>query len=171
MLPTYNRNEKGILVYNYGPLRDGGISAQMTEVAEKITLALDYVGVMAVGFSVKSRRVVVNEITPRVHNTRHYTLDAAYISQFEQHLRAITGLGHGSTELTSCGGMVNVLGLSLEDIPIEMLRYGKLYWYGKREVRKRRKMGHINVVSSTFEEVKAKVEKVLSILYPNGLDL
>jgi phosphoribosylaminoimidazole carboxylase (EC 4.1.1.21) len=102
------------LWYNYGLLRDGGISAQMTEVAEKIALVLDYVGVMAVGFSVKSRRVVVNEIAPRVHNTGHHTLDATYISQFEQHLRAITGLGHGSTELTSCGGMVNVLGAPLK---------------------------------------------------------
>jgi len=169
--PTYNRNEKGVLVYNYGPLRDGGITAQMAEVAKKIALALDYVGVMAVEFFVKSERVFVNEIAPRVHNTGHYTLDAAHISQFEQHLRAITGLGHGSTELTSCGGMVNVLGLPLESIPIEVLRYGKLYWYGKREVRKRRKMGHINIVDSNVESVKAKVEKVLSILYPNGLDL
>jgi len=124
--------KRGYLWYNYGLLRDGGISAQMTEVAEKIALVLDYVGVMAVGFSVKSRRVVVNEIAPRVRNTGHYTLDATYISQFEQHLRAITGLGHGSTELTSCGGMVNVLGGPLESIPIEVLRYGKLYWYGER---------------------------------------
>ncbi|MEM1732792.1 MAG: hypothetical protein QW278_06190, partial [Desulfurococcaceae archaeon] len=63
------------------------------------------------------------------------------------------------------------IGLDLSDIPLEINKYGKLYWYGKKEVRKRRKMGHVNVVGRDLVEVRHKINMILKLLYPNGMDL
>lgn len=169
--PTYNYNERGILVYNYGPLPDAEVGARMVSFAQKLAEALNYVGVLAVEFFVRDGEVLINELAPRVHNTGHYTLDAAFISQFEQHIRAVVGVEAGETSLMSCGGMVNILGLEPSRVPLEILKYGKVYWYGKREVRRRRKMGHVNVVGGSLEEVKSKVEAVMRLLYPSGPEL
>ncbi|PVU68255.1 5-(carboxyamino)imidazole ribonucleotide synthase [Sulfolobus sp. SCGC AB-777_G05] len=163
--PTFNYNEKGILVYNYGPLND----PRFAEIANKLMDSLEYVGTMGIEFFVRDVEILINEFAPRVHNTGHYTLDAAFVSQFEQHLRAITGIELGTTQLLSYGGMVNILGT--DQVPFEVLKYGKVYWYGKGEVRKRRKMGHVNVVGENLEEVKQKVDIIMRLLYPQGLDL
>ncbi|QIW23666.1 5-(carboxyamino)imidazole ribonucleotide synthase [Sulfolobus sp. S-194] len=163
--PTFNYNEKGILVYNYGPLNDN----RFAEIAKRLMNSLDYVGTIGIEFFVRDGEILINEFAPRVHNTGHYTLDAAFVSQFEQHLRAISGLELGSTELLSYGGMVNILGT--DNVPLEVLKYGKVYWYGKKEVRKRRKLGHVNVVGSNLEDVKQKVDIIMKLIYPQGLDL
>ncbi|MCY0860743.1 MAG: 5-(carboxyamino)imidazole ribonucleotide synthase [Sulfolobaceae archaeon] len=163
--PTFNYNEKGILVYNYGPIKREGF----VEIAKRLANSLDYVGTMGIEFFVRNGEILINEFSPRVHNTGHYTLDSAFVSQFEQHLRAITGLELGETDLLSFGGMVNILGTDY--VPYEVLNYGKVYWYGKSEVKKRRKMGHVNVVGESLEEVRQKVETVMKLIYKNGLDL
>ncbi|MEM1678933.1 MAG: 5-(carboxyamino)imidazole ribonucleotide synthase [Ignisphaera sp.] len=165
--PTYNYNRKGILIHNYGPLPEENIRSRMVEIAEKLTKALDYVGVMGIEFFVKNGDVYVNEFSPRVHNTGHYTIDAAFVSQFEQHIRAILGLSLGDTSLLSFGGMVNILGLS--DVPADVIRYGKVYWYGKNKVR-RRKMGHVNIVGSSLDELEKKIDTIVNLLYPDGID-
>ncbi|MEM2852709.1 MAG: ATP-grasp domain-containing protein, partial [Ignisphaera sp.] len=97
--PTYNYNRKGILIHNYGPLPEENIRSRMVEIAEKLTKALDYVGVMGIEFFVKNGDVYVNEFSSRVHITGHYTIDAAFVSQFEQHIRAILCLSLGDTSL------------------------------------------------------------------------
>lgn len=163
--PTYNYNEKGILVYNYGPIND----QRFAEVAKKFMDSLGYVGTMGIEFFVRNNEILINEFAPRVHNTGHYTLDSAFVSQFEQHIRAVTGLELGSTELLSYGGMVNILGT--DNVPLEVLKYGKVYWYGKGEVRKRRKLGHVNVIGNDLEETKQKIDIIMELIYPQGLDL
>ncbi|BFH73859.1 5-(carboxyamino)imidazole ribonucleotide synthase [Sulfurisphaera javensis] len=163
--PTYNYNEKGILVYNYGPLKDN----RFAEIAKRLMDSLEYIGTIGIEFFVRNGEILINEFAPRVHNTGHYTLDSAFISQFEQHLRAITGLELGNTDLLSYGGMVNILGT--DKVPFEVIKYGKVYWYGKSEVRKRRKMGHVNVIGENLEDVKQKIDIIMKLIYPQGLDL
>jgi 5-(carboxyamino)imidazole ribonucleotide synthase len=165
--PTYNYNEKGILVYNYGPLENQKVKFKMREIAEKLARILNYVGTFAIEFFVKDDNVLINEFAPRVHNTGHFTLDAAYVSQFEQHIRAITNLELAEAKILKPSGMVNILGIN--KIPEEVLKYGKMYWYGKEEVRKRRKMGHVNVVGDSIDEVKMKIEKIMKIIYKDEL--
>ena len=73
----------------------------------------------------------------------------------------------GSTRLKAPSGMVNILGLSLEDMDLNALlsiEGTKLYWYGK-EKKPRRKMGHINLVASTEQEVEEKIEKLINLIY------
>jgi len=163
--PTFNYNEKGILVYNYGPFKD----PRFAEIAKKLMESLGYVGTIGIEFFVRGKEILINEFAPRVHNTGHYTLDSAFVSQFEQHIRALTGLELGSTDLLSYGGMINILGT--DNIPPDVLRYGKVYWYGKGEVRKRRKMGHVNFVSTDLEDAKQKIDNIMKLIYPQGLDL
>lgn len=165
--PTYNYNEKGILVYNYGPLENKIVSEKMKEIAKKLAKELNYIGTFAIEFFVKGNEVLINEFAPRVHNTGHFTLDAAYVSQFEQHIRAITNLELAEAKILKPSGMVNILGIN--KIPEEVLKYGKMYWYGKEEVRKRRKMGHLNVVGDSIDEVKMKIEKIMKIIYKDEL--
>jgi len=162
---SFNVNVKGILLYSFGPTGD----ERMTLYVERLAERLDYVGTLGVEFFVRGNEVLINEYAPRVHNTGHHTLDAARTSQFENHIRAILGLPLGETEVHSAYGTVNVLGL--QEPPIDVLKYGKLYWYGKKEARKRRKMGHINVLGRDLGEVREKIDKVMSLLYPAGPDL
>jgi len=160
----FNKHEEGILVYNYVPFTK---AKKAEEITKKIMELLDIVGVFTVEFFLlKDGRVLVNEFAPRVHNTGHWTLDGAYTSQFENLLRAITGFPIGSTNLKTPSGMVNILGKSFEELPIkEMLSVEgtKLYWYGK-EKKPRRKVGHVNVVGVSKEEVIEKINKVFQLL-------
>lgn len=163
--PTVNHHESGILLYN----QTGNLP---TKEAEGIVLSLmeDFglVGLLAVEFFYTwDGKVLINESAPRPHNTGHYSLDGCYTSQFENLLRAICGLPLGSTRLRSPSGMVNILGLSLEDMDLQSLlslEGTKLYWYGK-EKKPRRKMGHINILASTEQELEERLEKIVSTLY------
>lgn len=161
--PTFNLNLKGILVYNYGPYGD----PTMQQIVRKLADSLNYVGAMGVEFFVKGSKVMINEFAPRVHNTGHYTLDGALFSQFDQHVNVITGSSPLSTEVITPSGMLNLLGV--EKIP--QISEGKVYWYNKKEAKKRRKMGHINVVGKDLAEVKEKIDNLMKQIYIKGLDL
>ncbi len=161
----FNKHTEGILLYNYVPYKSLKEAEEITEVLME---ELDIVGVFTVEFfMLENEKLLINEFAPRVHNTGHWTLDGAYTSQFENLLRAITGLPLGSTELRVPTAMVNILGLEFEEIDIEgILRLGgtKIYWYGKRK-RARRKVGHVNIQDSDLNVLSYKVRKVLRLLY------
>lgn len=163
--PSFNYNEKGILIYNYGPY----FNTEIEKIGEKLTKDLNYIGTMGIEFFVKGNQVLINETAPRVHNTGHYTLDASFVSQFEQHLRAISDMDLGDTTFLKPFGMVNILGKS--DFPKEILRIGKVYWYGKNEAKKRRKMGHVNIIGKDLEDVKGKIDNIMKLLYTEGPEL
>jgi 5-(carboxyamino)imidazole ribonucleotide synthase len=119
------------------------------DIAGKIGAALDYMGVYAVEFFVdgesQQETLYVNEIAPRVHNSGHWTLDGADTSQFEQHVRAITGLPLGSTALRAPAvEMTNLIGADVERWREVLAEPGvQLHLYGKGEARPGRKMGHM----------------------------
>ena len=127
------------------------LAAQARDIAHKIADALDYVGVLAVELFVVTGnggpRILVNEIAPRVHNSGHWTLDGASISQFEQHIRAIAGwplgkpLRHGDVTMTNLiGDEINSYADWL-DVP-----GATVHLYGKGTPRPGRKMGHVTQV-------------------------
>lgn len=161
--PTYNLNLKGILIYNYGPITDIGF----TELARKLAESLNYVGTLGLELMVKGGKVYINEFAPRVHNTGHYTLDGSLVSQFENHLRAILGMPLGSTQVKGFAGMVNILGT--DEVPEEVMTIGRVYWYNKEGVKRRRKVGHVNVVGESLAEVKSKVDRIMELVYRNNV--
>ncbi len=120
------------------------LAAEAEAMAQRLAEGLDYVGLLAVEMFVLGDRVVVNEMAPRVHNSGHWTQDAAITSQFEQHVRAICGLPLGSTERLADAVMENLIGDEIEAWPRLLAEPAtKLHLYGKSEARPGRKMGHI----------------------------
>lgn len=163
--PTVNFHQQGILLYN----KTASLEVkEAQDILHHLMEDLGIVGVLAVEFFyTKDGKVLINEMAPRVHNTGHYTLDGCYTSQFENLVRAVTGLPLGSTSLKCPAGMVNILGLGLEDLDLHFLlsvEGAKLYWYSKSK-KPRRKMGHINVVGRTEEEVEYKINRLLEMYH------
>jgi 5-(carboxyamino)imidazole ribonucleotide synthase len=153
-----NRHVEGILDVSAVPAT---VSAKLADraigVAMAIADALGYVGVLAVELFVVDGALLVNELAPRPHNSGHWTLDASVTSQYEQQVRAVCGLGLGSTAMTAPAiAMVNLLGDLWEggdpdwtvvfDDP-----HAKLHLYGKTHARPGRKMGHLTVTAPTTE--------------------
>jgi 5-(carboxyamino)imidazole ribonucleotide synthase len=117
-------------------------------IAEMIARKFSYVGVLAVEmFVLRDGDLLVNEIAPRVHNSGHWTIDGASVSQFEQHIRAVAGwplvrpIRHGRAEMT------NLIGSEVEDYRRWLTIPGAaVHLYGKTVVRPGRKMGHVTRV-------------------------
>ncbi|NUT00310.1 MAG: 5-(carboxyamino)imidazole ribonucleotide synthase [Sphingomonas sp.] len=113
--------------------------------AAAIAEALGHVGVLTVEFFASRDGPVVNEIAPRVHNSGHWTIEGAFTSQFEQHIRAICDLPPGSTALAAASvSMDNLIGDEIEEWERLLCDpQTHLHIYGKGEARPGRKMGHI----------------------------
>jgi 5-(carboxyamino)imidazole ribonucleotide synthase len=127
------------------------LAAQARGVAEKIATALNYVGVLAVELFVVegpgSTKILVNEIAPRVHNSGHWTLDGASISQFEQHIRAIAGWPLGKPVRHGPVTMTNLIGDEINGYEKWLSVPGAtVHLYGKGPARPGRKMGHVTQV-------------------------
>jgi 5-(carboxyamino)imidazole ribonucleotide synthase len=127
------------------------VAAEARRIAETIAAAFDYVGVLAVEMFVvrdgAGHGVLVNEIAPRVHNSGHWTLDGASVSQFEQHIRAIAGWPLATPVRRGRIEMINLIGPEVDeyrqwlDVP-----GAAVHLYGKAGVRPGRKMGHVTRV-------------------------
>lgn len=148
--PPQNTHESGILARSAVP---SGLPREVEQTAiattKAIVDALGYVGVIGVEFFVlESGKLIVNEFAPRVHNSGHWTEAACAISQFEQHIRAISGLPLGVTQRHSNCVMENLIGSEI--IRLEQLAAEPnvlVHLYGKAEPRPGRKMGHFTRLS------------------------
>lgn len=126
----------------------GKTAAAAIETAGRIAEALDYVGVLGVEFFVRPNgKLLVNEIAPRVHNSGHWTEAVCITDQFEQHIRAIAGWPLGDPSRMADVVMENLVGDEIDLIPAGLVSTIRPHAYGKAEVRRGRKMGHINRVS------------------------
>jgi 5-(carboxyamino)imidazole ribonucleotide synthase len=146
--PPRNEHENHILRRSIVP---GGLSraqtAEAKSIARTIAEALGYVGVLAVELFVgKDGALLVNEIAPRVHNSGHWTIDGASVSQFEQHIRAVAGWPLGDPVRHADAVMENILGDEAADWRRYASRRGALHLYGKSEIRPGRKMGHFTTL-------------------------
>jgi 5-(carboxyamino)imidazole ribonucleotide synthase len=149
---------------------DGKTSNEIHELAAKIADGISYVGVLAVElFQMDEGKLYVNELAPRVHNTGHYTIEGCYVSQFENHIRAVVGLPLGSTEMKFKNSvMINLLGerngkAELEGYS-ELIKdpMAAIHFYGKDETRVGRKMGHITVSGDNMKLILDKAKSYLS---------
>jgi 5-(carboxyamino)imidazole ribonucleotide synthase len=127
------------------------VNAEAHRIAARIAEAFGYVGVLAVEMFVVpdggGHTVLVNEIAPRVHNSGHWTLDGASISQFEQHIRAVAGWPLATPVRRGRIEMVNLIGAEVDDYRRWLAQPGvAVHLYGKTGVRPGRKMGHITRV-------------------------
>lgn len=125
--------------------QDDGSAAK---IAAQILEHLDYVGVMGVEFfQMPDGRLIVNEIAPRVHNSGHWTQDGGCTDQFEQHVRAVAGWPLGDATPSRRVVMTNLIGDDVNAWATLAAEPGtRLHLYGKSDIRKGRKMGHVNRV-------------------------
>jgi len=149
---TENEHRDHILKISRAPAAiSDALAAQARDVAGKIATALDYVGVLAVEMFVlvddTGPKILVNEIAPRVHNSGHWTLDGASISQFEQHIRAIAGWPLGKPVRHGPVTMTNLIGDEILEYEQWLTVPGAtVHLYGKGPPRPGRKMGHVTLV-------------------------
>lgn len=149
------------------------IEKQAYEIAVKVAEKLGIVGLLAVEmFLTKDGKVLVNEVAPRPHNSGHQTIEGNYVSQFEQHLRAILNLPLGDTSILKPSVMVNLLGEKGHEGPakyeglIDAMKYKGVYvhLYGKTHTKPMRKMGHVTVVDDDLSLAKKKAITIKDII-------
>lgn len=149
------------------------IQDKAEKLAIEIANALKITGLLAVEmFLTKSGDILVNELAPRPHNSGHQSIEGNYISQFEQHLRAIFNLPLGDVRTTNNAIMINLLGEKGFEGPAvyegiqEILAMDGIYvhLYGKKYTKPFRKMGHITIVDQNREIAIQKARKVQSMV-------
>tara|TARA_Y200000002_G_scaffold382626_1_gene400391 strand:- start:440 stop:1597 length:1158 start_codon:yes stop_codon:yes gene_type:complete len=145
------------------------ISKRAEKIALKVSKSFNHVGLLAVElFLTLDGEILVNEVAPRPHNSGHYTIEAAYTSQFEQHIRAILDLPLGETSNKVSGVMVNLVGkkgysglVNFKNIEHILAIEGvNPHIYGKKKTRPYRKMGHITVVNKDLKTARKIAEEV-----------
>jgi 5-(carboxyamino)imidazole ribonucleotide synthase len=148
---------------------DGRVAQKATEIALHVSKSFNHIGLLAVEmFQTSTDEILVNEVAPRPHNSGHYSIEASYTSQFENHLRAILNLPLGKTASKVAGIMVNLVGAEgysgsvvYENIENIMAIDGVTpHIYGKRETRPFRKMGHVTIVNEDMTEARKIAEEV-----------
>jgi len=158
-----NTHDDGILVESVAPAPVApGIADRAAAIGERLAVAMGLIGTLTAElFVMRDGRLVVNELAPRVHNSGHWTIEGAATSQFEQHIRAICGLGLGSTAALAPTALVNLLGTG-QTRPARLEPEGHggalanpsvhLHLYDKRLVFERRKMGHVTAIGTSIDE-------------------
>tara|TARA_R110002049_G_scaffold305931_5_gene503561 strand:+ start:3648 stop:4802 length:1155 start_codon:yes stop_codon:yes gene_type:complete len=145
------------------------VAQKAQEVALQVADKIKHVGLLAVEmFQTSDNKILVNEVAPRPHNSGHYSIEASYTNQFEQHIRAILGLPLGDTKSKVAGIMVNLVGAegytgdviyeNIEDIL--KLEGVTPHIYGKKQTRPFRKMGHVTIVNKDLDEARRIAEVV-----------
>jgi len=148
---------------------DKKVAQKAQEIALKVSESFNHVGLLAVEmFQTENDEILVNEVAPRPHNSGHYSIEASYTSQFENHLRAILDLPLGNTASKVAGIMVNLVGEDGFSGPVVYENIEKImaidgvtpHIYGKRQTRPFRKMGHVTIVNEDMVEARKVAEEV-----------
>jgi 5-(carboxyamino)imidazole ribonucleotide synthase len=174
--PGENIHKNHILDVTIAPARISEcLQAEAIAIAKRVAEALNYVGTLGVELFVTRDELIVNEIAPRPHNSGHHTIDACDCNQFEQQLRAVTGLDLGSTRQHTPAVMVNLLGdvwfgemTSPDWSPVLNHPRAKLHLYGKRRALPKRKMGHFTVLADTVEQALTEARAIKAQLDANA---
>lgn len=144
--PVENHHAGQILIETRAPADlPPTVAAEAVAIAERIAAAIGLEGLLAVELFLEADgTLLVNELAPRPHNSGHWSIDAAAVSQFEQLVRAICDLPLGDPTPIARATMRNLLGDAVDDWPALLAEPGaRLHLYGKREAKPGRKMGHV----------------------------
>lgn len=174
-----SRQKDGICKEVVAPAPDlsEAVSAAARDIARRVAEGLDVVGVLAVElFETADGRVLVNELAMRPHNTGHWTIDGAFTSQFENHLRAVLDLPLGPVEARDAWAvMVNILGGSVDDLDaqravvLDRVPDIRVHLYGK-SVKPGRKVGHVTAIGDDLPEVIARARRAADLFEEGSSD-
>lgn len=162
---TENHHLHGVLRRSEAPAPDlsEDVVTRAMRAAEALVQHFDYVGVLALELFLIGDELRANEFAPRVHNSGHWTIEGAKTSQFENHVRAVTGLPLGSTELRAPCVMTNLLGTIPPKELLLAIEDTHLHDYDK-EPRAGRKVGHVTSLGQTRDEAGMRARSVAALI-------
>ena len=155
---------------------DDLVASKARDVAKKVSEAFQHVGLLAVEmFQTEDDEILVNEVAPRPHNSGHFSIEASYTNQFDQHLRAILNLPLGRSSSKINGIMVNLVGAEGHTGEVVYKNIEKImemegvtpHIYGKKETRPFRKMGHVTIINeniNTAHNIAEKVKETIQVI-------
>jgi 5-(carboxyamino)imidazole ribonucleotide synthase len=159
---TRNVHSNGILKLSLPGVFDDSLQLKAAGQMRAMMEHLDYTGVLTIEFFLVGEELLVNEFAPRVHNSGHWTIDGATCSQFENHLRAITGLPLGETNMITHSLMFNWIG----EMPdrMQVMAIPGVHWhdYGKSP-RPGRKIGHATLTAESMEALETHAVRLAHI--------
>jgi 5-(carboxyamino)imidazole ribonucleotide synthase len=160
-----NLHEGGILRRSLAPAPDGPatLAGEAAALVRRLADHLDYVGVLALELFEVDGMLLANEMAPRVHNSGHWTIEGAETSQFENHVRAITGAPLGSSDAIGCSAMLNLIGGWPAPDAILAVPGAHLHLYGKAP-RPGRKVGHVTVRCDDRALLGERVDALVRLL-------
>lgn len=171
IVETMHKNNICHIVYAPAAIKKS-LQKKAEKLATQVMKNLKGAGVFGIEmFLTKKGEVLINEIAPRVHNSGHYSIESCVTNQFQQHIRAITGLPLGSTKmLVPAAVMVNILGERIGSVDVKNLEKVLeipgvyVHIYGKAETKLERKMGHITAIDKTIKKAYTKAIKARKLL-------
>jgi 5-(carboxyamino)imidazole ribonucleotide synthase len=162
---NHNLHSGGILRLTRAPFGTGRLNRLARRHVQTVMEHFRYVGVLTIEFFVRRGRLIANEMAPRVHNSGHWTIEGAVTSQFENHLRAITGLPLGDSRARGFSAMINLIGT----MPARsaLLRHAGVHLHDyAKEPRPGRKLGHLTLVEDSAGRCERRARALLAELAP-----
>lgn len=146
-----NVHENHVLKWSSAPANvSDSLETKIKNIAHTLAEALNLRGMLGIELFVQGDEVYVNELAPRPHNSGHYTIEGTNVSQFEGHIRSVTGLSIAPIEVIEPALMLNLLGDEMtrarHDLPVQVDWH--FHDYGKQDIKAGRKMGHITVLGT-----------------------
>ncbi len=161
---TENHHKNGILHISRAPYLSEALLKQAQGLLKPLLEHLSYVGVLTIEFFVQGDKLIANELAPRVHNSGHWTIEGAACSQFENHIRAISGLDLGKTDLLAeHAAMVNFISAMPQTNTLSNLDTYAIHDYEKA-ARKDRKVGHATITGNEQSQVEEKIKALEALL-------
>ena len=156
-----NHHRDGILRLSLAPAPrlTEALQREAEAAARRVLESLDYVGVLAIELFECNGRLLANEMAPRVHNSGHWTIEGAVTSQFENHLRAVSGLPPGDTETLGFSAMLNLIGELPDSNELLSVPGAHLHLYGK-SLRSGRKVGHVTLRADSSEQLQQRLRQL-----------
>ncbi len=155
-----NEHADGILRVSLAPAGNAEeVQSVAQDYATRVLDALDYVGVLAIELFQVGAQLIANEMAPRVHNSGHWTIEGAVISQFENHVRAILGYPLGDVAPIGASAMINIIGRIPPTAQVLAHRDAHLHLYGKA-ARPGRKLGHITLRGDDVQALRKHAEEL-----------
>jgi 5-(carboxyamino)imidazole ribonucleotide synthase len=156
-----NHHRSGILRLSLAPAPSltETLQREAETAARRILESLDYVGVLAIELFECNGHLLANEMAPRVHNSGHWTIEGAVTSQFENHLRAVSGLPVGDTRPLGFSAMLNLIGELPDPNELLALPDAHLHLYGKSP-RPGRKVGHVTLRADSIEALEQRLRQL-----------
>jgi 5-(carboxyamino)imidazole ribonucleotide synthase len=163
--PVENHHLDGILRLSIAPAPDldSGLRTRAESIAGRTLDRLDHVGALAIELFQADGELLGNEMAPRVHNSGHYSIEGAETSQFENHIRAVSGAPLGPTRSTGPAVMVNLIGEVPSEEQLLEIPHAHLHLYGK-EPRPGRKVGHVTLAHAEFRVLASSLETLVGLV-------